>query len=295
MSLQKPSISIGLPVYNGERYIASAIDSILKQTFVDFEIIISDNASIDNTAGICKKYCSKDSRVKYFRNNKNLGSAKNFNRVFELSSGDYFRWHSADDLCAPTLLEECKKVLDTKKSIALCAPRTILIDETGDEIKKLTENLSIHDSNARDRLEKLHLNLKLCNAQYGLMRSEIVRRTGLEGDYPGSDIIFLSEMCLYGKFEQLDEYLFFRRWHNEASSHLDTTEAQQQFWDPDTSGKFFMREWKHILEHLRIIGRASLALNEKIKVAALVLKWIRWNRTKLYNEAKFAIQYMLSY
>jgi glycosyltransferase involved in cell wall biosynthesis len=295
MSSKSPLISIGLPVYNGQRYVASAIESILNQTFNDFELIISDNASTDDTEEICSNYCLNDSRIKYYRNAKNIGSAKNFNRVFELSAGTYFRWHSADDLCDPMLLEKCKRVLDTDKSIVLCSPQTILIDEFGNLIDYLNDNLNIRDEKTKNRLEKLHLRLRLCNAQYGLMRSEIVRKTALEGDYPGSDIVFLSEMCLYGNFEQLYEHLFYRRWHENASSNLKTVQEQQYFWDPDTSGKLFLREWRHIVEHIRIVERASIRFDEKIQVITLILKWIRWNRKTLFREILLAIKHIFSY
>jgi glycosyltransferase involved in cell wall biosynthesis len=84
-----PKVSIGLPVYNGEAYIQNAIDSILFQSFTDFELIISDNASTDETEKICREYADKDLRVRYYRVEQNRGAAWNFNRVFKLSSGQY--------------------------------------------------------------------------------------------------------------------------------------------------------------------------------------------------------------
>ena len=102
MTLHQPRVSIGLPVYNGERYLPQALDAILSQTFEDFELIISDNASTDSTQDICKSYAANDARVKYFRNSSNIGISRNFNRVFELSSGgEYFKWCAHDDLMAP--------------------------------------------------------------------------------------------------------------------------------------------------------------------------------------------------
>ena len=89
MSNNKPRISIGMPVFNGEKFIAETLDSLLTQTYSDFELIISDNASTDNTEQICRKYASKDPRINYFRNKSNFGAAKNYNRVFKLSSGEY--------------------------------------------------------------------------------------------------------------------------------------------------------------------------------------------------------------
>src|SRR5688572_10868700 len=101
MPEKNPRVSIGLPVYNGENYLAEAIDSILAQTFEDFELIISDNASTDRTQEICEAYAAKDGRIRYYRSEVNKGSAWNFNRVFELARGEYFKWAAHDDYIAP--------------------------------------------------------------------------------------------------------------------------------------------------------------------------------------------------
>ena len=84
IKINKPRVSIGLPVCNGENYLKQALDSIMAQTYTDFELIISDNASTDRTAQICKEYANRDPRIRYYRNEKNLGAARNFNYVFEL-------------------------------------------------------------------------------------------------------------------------------------------------------------------------------------------------------------------
>ena len=101
-----------MPVYNGQNYIVQALDSLLSQTYSDFELIISDNASTDSTQDICKDYASRDARISYVRQVENLGAIPNFNRVFELSRGQYFKWASHDDLCEPTCLERCVEVLE---------------------------------------------------------------------------------------------------------------------------------------------------------------------------------------
>ena len=105
-----PRVSIGLPVYNGERYLRESIDSILAQTFQDFELVVCDNASTDETARICEEYAERDPRVRYFRNARNIGGINNANLTFERSRGDLFRWAAHDDVCAPVLLERCVQV-----------------------------------------------------------------------------------------------------------------------------------------------------------------------------------------
>ena len=93
-----PMITVGMPVYNGDKYIEQAIESILSQTFGDFEFLISDNASTDRTREICLDYAVSDSRIHYLRNDVNLGAARNYNRLFEIGSAPYFRWMNADDV-----------------------------------------------------------------------------------------------------------------------------------------------------------------------------------------------------
>ena len=92
------AISIGMPVYNGAKYIGQALDSLLAQTFFDFELIISDNASTDDTETICKSYERLDSRIRYVRQAKNLGALANFQFVLDQAKGQFFMWAAADDL-----------------------------------------------------------------------------------------------------------------------------------------------------------------------------------------------------
>ena len=104
---KKLRVTIGLPVYNGETYLEETLDSILNQTYTEFELIISDNGSSDGTRLICEEYAAKDDRIKYYRSVKNLGAAPNYNRAFELSSGEYFKWADYDDPLAPEFLSKC--------------------------------------------------------------------------------------------------------------------------------------------------------------------------------------------
>ena len=101
MNRRKSRVSIGMPVFNGEKYLRESIESILDQTYQNFELIISDNASTDRTQEICLEYARKDNRISYYRNDKNLGGPRNYNRVFELSSAEYFKWAAYDDVLAP--------------------------------------------------------------------------------------------------------------------------------------------------------------------------------------------------
>jgi glycosyltransferase involved in cell wall biosynthesis len=126
-----PRLSIGLPVYNGERLLPQAIECLLAQTFGDFEIVIGDNASTDRTREICQDYVRRDRRIRYVRHEHNLGAVANFNRVFELSPSHLFKWAAHDDLHRETYLESCVKLLDRNPDAILAHTGTAFVDEFG--------------------------------------------------------------------------------------------------------------------------------------------------------------------
>ena len=104
-----PRLSIGLPVYNGEDFLAESLDSLLGQTYEDFELIISDNASTDGTADICRRYEKQDSRIRYIRQPRNLGCAPNHNVLVQYARGELFKWASHDDLYGRELIERASR------------------------------------------------------------------------------------------------------------------------------------------------------------------------------------------
>jgi glycosyltransferase involved in cell wall biosynthesis len=127
--MKNPRVSIGLPVYNGEKYLAQAIQSALGQTYTDFELIISDNASTDGTQAICEQFAARDQRIQYHRLSENKGAALNFNHVFSLAKGEYFCWLAHDDKLAPDFLQEFVQVLESHPDTVLTYSNVLIIDE----------------------------------------------------------------------------------------------------------------------------------------------------------------------
>ena len=284
MADQPPLVSIGLPVFNGERYLRQTLDSIASQTFSDFELIISDNASADATEGICREYASRDSRIRYHRNEENLGASWNYKRVFELSRGKYFRWSPADDLFAPESLRHCVAVLDAYPEVVLCYPQTILIDSKGLAIRPYKDNLDVRDSCPVARFRKVFDRIGLVNVLYGLIRLDSLKQTGLLGSYPGADIVLVLELTLYGQFHEIPKPLFFRRMHEHASSSIKTVAGVQEFFDPKSKGHLFMRSWTHQSQHLASILRAPLSPASKAQLTAFLLRWTLSIRRTLMKE-----------
>lgn len=192
-----PRVSIGVPVYNGERYIAETLDSLLAQTFDDYELIICDNASTDGTGDICRAYAERDPRIRYVRNPENIGAAGNYRRALELSSCEYFRWANADDLFAPEGLARCVGVLDQDPSVVLTYPKTKFIDERGIVLSEYDDNLDLQSPKASERFLQVMDRLGYVNIIYGLMRTDVLRKTGLLRNFPRGDVPLVIELALY--------------------------------------------------------------------------------------------------
>src|ERR1700682_2806211 len=126
----RPKVTIGLPVYNGADHVERSITSVLSQTLGDFELLISDNCSTDETAEICRAYASQDSRVCYSRTDRNIGAADNFSRVVHLANGEFFKWISHDDWIEPQFLERCTALAASNQEIITVAPVVAVVDES---------------------------------------------------------------------------------------------------------------------------------------------------------------------
>jgi glycosyltransferase involved in cell wall biosynthesis len=269
---KNPRVSIGMPVYNGEKFIKIAIESILAQSFQDFELIISDNASSDHTQEICNAYIKLDSRIHYNRNTENYGASKNYIRVYKLSRGEYFRWANHDDYFAPKSLEMCVNILDTHKSVVLCYPKTTIVDENGNCIRQYEDNLNLRQSSALERFRSFYQNIGLSNVLYGLIRSDILRKTSLTENYVGADIVLIAELSLYGEFYEIPEFMFYRRFHPKSSSSDKSLKVQQEFFDPKTVGKICIRNWKHMCRNVRSVSRSLLNPEEKLKLYLYIMR-----------------------
>jgi len=280
-----PKVSIGLPVYNGERYLALMIDSILAQTYQDFELIISDNCSIDRSGEICRQYAAKDSRIRFFSSEVNRGAVWNFCRVFELARGPYFRWAPADDLFAPESVAVCVEALNAHPDTVLCYPKTVLIDGTGAVIKPYDDNLNLRSESAVERYRMAATQIGLVNVTYGLMRTEGVRKTRLIRHYPGADVIFLLELTLYGKFLEIDQPLFYRRMHEQASSTMKALPSKlQAYLDPSRKGRLFLRHWQTLLDQLVTVLRGPLRITERLHLIYWLLRGMVAGRDKYLKE-----------
>src|SRR5271165_6740325 len=150
-----PRLSIGLAVYNGENYLAGSLEALLGQSYEDFELIISDNASTDGTAGICRRYLNQDSRIRYICQPRNIGAAPNHNFVVGQARGELFKWASHDDLYARDLLKCCVDALDEHPHIVLAHSWTALVDGSGCVTQKIEYPLATAARRAPERFQSM--------------------------------------------------------------------------------------------------------------------------------------------
>lgn len=273
-----------MPAYNVERYVGQAIESHLAQTFGDFELVITDNQSTDGTEAICRKYAALDRRVRYVRNGINLGGPGNFRRAFSLCRGRYHKWSTSDDWWAPTFLERAVEILDGDPETVLAYPKTVMVDDAGNETRRFDDALHLRDDRPSARFIQLYQTITLCQAHLGLIRREAMARTDLIGRELASDIRFLAELSLYGKFCVIPEYLFFRRFHQDSSSwDRSSMDRQVAYYAPKRSG-FRFHMWRRYGRLLAGVGRAPIPAREKWRVWRYLGRMIRWHRWRLIRE-----------
>lgn len=278
-----PKLSIGLPVYNGERFLQQSLDSLLAQTFTDFELIISDNASTDNTEEICRSYAAKDQRIRYYRNPENIGCAHNFNRVFELATGEYFKWAAYDDLHAPEFLQKCIEILDQDVTVILCHSQVYFIDEQGKFLQTYDIKLKTDSDKPQERFQEL-LSKHLCYPIYGVIRHSVLKNIPLMGGYGNADGVLLLRLGMIGKFYEIPEYLFFARSHAQQSmsmffpNYLLFTNNNPQYslnmlpdyyayavwFDTQNQGKILFPHWRIMWEYLQSINHSCLSFYEQL-------------------------------
>lgn len=224
-----PRLTIGLPVYNGEKYVAQSIEALLGQTFEDFEMIISDNASTDATAEICRQYAKQDSRIRYVRQPRNIGSTPNHNFLFEQSRGELFKWGAADDLYARDLLRCGVDALDEFPAVVLAHSWTAAIDGQGRVTQAFEYPLATDSPSAPERFRAMlfgsdsDYGIIRADDQYGIIRADILRRIGPHDSYYHADRTLMTKIALHGPFHQTPEWLYFRRDHSDRPQHACPT------------------------------------------------------------------------
>jgi glycosyltransferase involved in cell wall biosynthesis len=272
-----PRLSIGLPVYNGEDFLAESLDSLLGQTYEDFELIISDNASTDGTADICRGYAKQDSRIRYVRQPHNLGCAPNHNVLVQYARGELFKWVSHDDLYGRELIERAIEALDEYPQVVLANCWTAMIDSSRTVTKAVRYTLDTESPRAPERFRSM-LFEKGGDDDGGVIRMEMLRRIRPYDSYYHSDRTLVTEMALQGPFYHVPEWLYFRRDHPKASIRAFTT-ARTNCTNLDPRRADRLRHpvvrllGEYVLAYVTMIQRAPLSAADKRECYRHLVSW----------------------
>lgn len=278
-----PEVSIGMPVYNGERFLHLAVDSLLAQTSPDFELIISDNGSTDATEEICRDYSRRDRRVKYIRQPENMGAGFNWNYVSHVATGKYFKWASSNDRCGDTFIEKCLTALKADPNAVLAYPRTVLIDDNDAVLEQYDGDLAYVYPTASQRFIDVATKMGLNNAMCGLIRRDILRKTPGDRGYPAGDYVLMAELALYGTFRLVPDYLFYRRMDRASSARYLTKEELAHFLRPK-GGVTRLPKWRRFGDYYSTLIRTPVGMGNRLRAIGKVTRMMIWDHHALFGE-----------
>jgi glycosyltransferase involved in cell wall biosynthesis len=289
LRMPNPLVSIGVPVFNAERFLPRALDSLVSQTLTDFELIISDNASTDRTPEICEEYLRRDPRIRYIRQPVNIGAPRNWNAVVHEACGVFFKWASGTDYCAAEMLEKCIEVMQADPGIALCYGKTQLVDEHEQPIELYEHDRSFNQSDPSERFAQVLSRLWMNNMQSGVFRLDTLRRTRLDRLYPTGDLVLMAELALYGRFHMIDEVLLFRRHTQNTFTAMLTPLERQQVYEPEATAPVRFIAARRYLDYFFSISRAPIPLTERLRAYKAALRLVIWARGRLLRELLSAL------
>lgn len=233
---KKPKLSIGMPIYNAEKFLRNRLDSLLSQTFTDFDLIISDDESIDSTSEICKEYISKDKRVQYIRQEKNIGMSANFHFVLHKANSEYFFWAAQDDITLSGFIEKNIDALDNNNNLICSVSKIKFVGKVIDDLtitkkdskfkkieKKIRKNLinvntqSI-SGNYENKVRNFLSNGGSSLALYGIFRTEILKKSVELPGFHGDESAIVLSALKYGDINVIDEFLIHKYVGDTASS-----------------------------------------------------------------------------
>jgi glycosyltransferase involved in cell wall biosynthesis len=269
-----PAVSVGLIVYNGVRHLERAIETLLAQEFRDFELIISDDASTDETPAICERYAARDPRVRFVRSPVNRGAAWNFNRVGELARAPLFTWAAQDDEWHPQFLARCVAVLRSRPDVVCCYSLMQPIDEEGVPHGRVI-SAGCDGTTRRQRWNRVLRNWETNALIYGVTRTAAFRRTRGMGAFQASDYVFATELVLHGSAVIVPEALHFKRSDRKGWKSISQmlrqlgTDPRKQPWM-----RFFIR-FQVLRQTLAGLRHAGLPPEEERELAADA-RWHFW-------------------
>lgn len=303
-----PTLSIGMPVYNAQAFLAKALDSILNQTFTDFELLLSDNASTDTTESICREYAMRDSRIRYFRNPKNMGAGWNFQRVYSMANGRYYKQAAHDDFCEPTFFENCIRALEQDPGLTVAYTKTRIVGLQGEFLEDYECPMRTGCEDPVIRFEDLVLIGHRCFPIFGIHRMSALRQLPPMGSYAHADRILLAQLGLLGRFYECPERLFISTRHpgqsvwtmprRIASGRFRLTQKPgtlpaMEWWDPSKAGKIGFPECHAFAQYCRSIRNSPLSFAQKTRAFGVMARWARKYRRRMLGDFVLAADHMI--
>jgi glycosyltransferase involved in cell wall biosynthesis len=279
-----PRLSIGLPVFNGSSFLRQSLDALLGQSFTDFELILSDNASTDETPDICAEYAERDGRVRYVRQEKNIGAIPNHNYVVHEARGELFKWASYDDLYHRELLRRCVQLLDADPTVILAHSYDAIIDEDSRVVESPPYPLATSSPFPTRRFHSM-LHDAGGNDVYGVIRLDVLRRTHLHGSYHSADRVIVAELALHGRFAQWPEVLYYRRDHRQRGERINRSARARAAWsDPRRAEHSNVRLYAEYINGLRqAIETAPLSPQQKAGCYAELAGYLTYRAFPFYR------------
>jgi hypothetical protein len=286
-----PKVSIGMPAFNAEAHIGAAIESLLGQTYGDFELIISDNASTDGTRDVIERYLAIDARIRYERQATNVGANPNYRYVARLARGDFFKWSSSSDWCAPSFLDACIDLLVCHCDTVLAVPRTRLFEQDLRSFSDYDHDLAVLGESPSERIWQV-MGLFLNNAMNGVIRCSALRRTRPIESFYGGDVVLLGGLALLGKFRLVEERLFYRRMQVATATSMQDEVALSRHHYPEPTVDSLAQFSRVQLGWLRVVGSAPIEVSEKFRALKYIAKRCYWERHLFKDDVRGILEYL---
>jgi glycosyltransferase involved in cell wall biosynthesis len=279
-------VTVGIPVYNGAATLEETVRSIQAQTFTDFEILISDNASTDRTAEIAQRLAQQDPRIRYVRQKSNVGANGNYSFVARDARGEFLKWCSCSDWCAPTFLEQCVKALDANPGAVLAAPRTRLFEGSVDNARDYAYDIAITGETPSIRFRDFMSRFRLNNAFNGVIRLRALRLTRLIEPYLEADLVLMGNLALLGQFALVEEPLFYRRMEVASSTTMQSASERLKHHYPVLNARTLFQECKQQIGYFRAGLSAPMGLAERGRVVGFLLRRLVGERGALMDDVR---------
>lgn len=278
----RPLVTVGIPVFNGERFLAETVESVLAQDLEDVVVLVADNGSTDATPELCRGYARRDPRVRFLPSDRNRGAAWNYNRLVDEASTPYFKWQAADDLIRPTFLSSCVEVLETRPDVVLAYSPAEYIDERGDHLSFVTNPRGYGEPAAAGRRIRSVLGVTTqCFEVFGVMRASALSRTSRIGAYPASDVVLLAELALLGRYAQVEDPLFLHRMHRDRSVFQHADQRDLVKWYSPDAPRLAAPRWRLLRELAAAFLSLPVSSRTRAVALAALIPWAVRHRLQL--------------